>query len=911
MGKEPAPKPPPVDPTLGQKAVEVGLLTAAQLREVLLELSRPGVAEANLATLLVNKGFLSAAQVDALSGAPPKKLGKYKVGRELGRGGMGVVYEAEDTELGRRVALKMLIGSLHSDPQESALEEERFIREARLSANLPKHPQIIGVYEAGLLDGRRFIAMEYVEAKQFSDWRRQGSITLRQQITVLRDTAMAVDHAHRHGIIHRDLKPANILVDRKNHPHVADFGLAKRTNQSATLSLTSSGMVMGTPAYMSPEQAQGTKEIDLRADLWAMGIMLYEILTGRVPFEADSPIKVLAKILNDPISPPSTIIRGAPAALDASIEAVCMKALSKEARYRYPSARAFADDLGRWLRGERVSVATKTPPAGNRKLLWLAGAAAAVVVAGLVAWFALTPSAEERAAERAQQYVLEGRRLVKDGKYSDALVKFGQALAEDPSNREAATGKKDAENRLVAASRPAPPPPTDPSKARESAQKELAELDTALAALRDAERFGSARDLLTQATRRHPDEEWTTAIAARLETLRKAVDAVFAEAKTKAVSAKKAGDSAAANAAAGRVKEWKWPGLSEELDLELARTRETPAPAPPAPAPPVPAPVVKAPDPPLPAPAPPAPAPAPAGEVRPPAGFRAFPPVSGSMNAMNSMAFSPDGKTLLTTSYDHVVRLWDVASRTERMHLPDSILGRSCGFSPDGKWFAVGAIDGQLRIWDTAKVNGRTLTSGNSQVIGIAFTLDSKSLVVSTVDNWVKVWDVELGRTTKEFYGHPGGALGLALSPDGRYVAVGCVEPIVIIRELATGREVRRFEKFTDRTLYSVCYSPDGKRVAFGSDSGTLFVGSTETGTIKTLGSTSKGIRALTWSPNGKWIATTSEDSGLRIWDPATGSFTGFPYPDQGYYGVAISPKGDFMAAGAYDWSLHFWQLPK
>jgi len=356
MGKEPPPKPPPIDDALGAKAVEVGLITAAQLRDVLLELTRAGGVAPDVGKALVDRGLLSAAQLEILSGSSLKRLGKYVVVRELGRGGMGVVYEAEDSELGRRVALKMLLGSLHSDPQEAALEEERFIREARLSANLPKHPQIIGVYEAGVLEGRRFIAMEYVEGKQFSDWRRSGSITLRQQITVLRDTAMAIDHAHKHGIIHRDLKPANILVDRRNHPHVTDFGLAKRSNQSATLSLTSSGMVMGTPAYMSPEQAHGGLKVDHRADLWALGVMLYEILTGRVPFDAESPVKILYKAVNEPVPAPSTVIRGPNAALDAAIEAICMKALSKDPRYRYASARAFAEDLGRWLKGERISI---------------------------------------------------------------------------------------------------------------------------------------------------------------------------------------------------------------------------------------------------------------------------------------------------------------------------------------------------------------------------------------------------------------------------------------------------------------------------------------------------------------------------------------------------------------------------
>src|SRR5579859_1104468 len=457
MGKEPLPNLPLPDSSIGQKAVEVGLITANQLAEVLLELSKPGDPYPNVGAALVQKGLLSAAQLDVLSGAPLKRLGKYVIVRELGRGGMGVVYEAEDSELDRRVALKMLLGSLHSDPRESALEEERFVREARLSANLPKHPHIIGVYEAGILEGRRFIAMEFIEAQQLSEWRRQGSITLRQQITLLRDTAMAVDHAHRHGIIHRDLKPANILVDRKNHPHVTDFGLAKRTNQSATLSLTSSGMVMGTPAYMSPEQAHGGMEIDLRSDLWSMGVMLYEILTGRLPFDADSPVKILVKTLNDPVPRPSTVLRSPTAAMDKAIEAICMKALAKNPRQRYATARAFAEDLGRWLKGERVSVLTKT--SRSAKTAWLVGGAAALVAAALLAWLALSPTSEELAAERAQELTLQGHKLLKQGRYSDAIVKFGQALDEDKSNRDAAAGRREAEDRLIASARTAPPDP--------------------------------------------------------------------------------------------------------------------------------------------------------------------------------------------------------------------------------------------------------------------------------------------------------------------------------------------------------------------------------------------------------------------------------------------------------------------
>jgi serine/threonine protein kinase len=887
-GKEHQPDLPPIDDAIGQKAVEVGLITANQLADILQELSRLNLRSPSVGAALVDKGLLSAAQLDALSGAPLKRLGKYVIMREIGRGGMGVVYEAEDSELGRRVALKLLLGSLHSDPRESALEEERFVREARLSANLPKHPQIIGVYEAGILEGRRFIAMEFIEGQQLSDWRRQGSITLRQQIIVLRDTAMAVDHAHRHGIIHRDLKPANILVDRKNHPHVADFGLAKRTNQSATLSLTSSGMVMGTPAYMSPEQAHGGMKIDLRTDLWSLGIMLYEILTGRLPFEADSPVKILVKTINDPVPAPSSVVRTPSAALDSAIEAICMKALSKNPRQRYATARAFAEDLGRWLKGERVSVFTKS--SRSVQPAWLISVVGAAVVAGLTVWFALSPSGDELAAERARDFVLQGHRLLKEGRYSDALVKFGRALEEDRSNRDAMAGKQTSEERLVAAGRGVPPPPPssqDPEKLRESIKKDLVEVDASLAGFRKSENFGQGRDLLIQAARHRSEEEWSREIASRLEALRKTVDEEFSALRTKAVAAKKASDAAGVESAKTRMRIWKWPSLADELDLELASIRETTA---------VPAP-------------PPAPPPPSGGEIKAPPGTLAHAPIWGSMNAMNSMAFSPDGKLLITTAFDDTIRIWDIPGRIEHARIPEKFAGRCSAFSPDGKRVAAGAINGIIRVWEIAGLRGRTFTGELNQVMGVAFTPDSRQLISSSVDGYVRVWDVGTGLSVKEMKGHPRGALGLALSPDGRFVAVGTGEPMLKIWELATGKELRVITTAGRFPIIWVSYAPDGKSVAFGGGDGAVYVADPATGALRTLGTYLKPIHSLAWSPDGRAIAVASLDPSLRLWDPSTGAYTGYLL-EGGSFSVAFSPKGDVLAAGAGDWSLRLYDLP-
>jgi serine/threonine protein kinase len=234
------------DSFVGRKAVDLGLITSDQLHDVIDQLPEDAFledAETALAAALVTCGLLTQMQVDALleSNPPVRDLGKYRLGRKLGRGGMGIVFEAEDRQLGRRVALKMLRTMTDADPDEMAEDEERFVREGRLAAQLPKHPNIVSVYEAGDIKARRYIAMELIRGDQFHEWRRRKGVPLRLKVSVLRDVARAVDHAHRHGVIHRDLKPANILVDRDNIPHVTDFGLAKQMDRQAGGSLTCSG----------------------------------------------------------------------------------------------------------------------------------------------------------------------------------------------------------------------------------------------------------------------------------------------------------------------------------------------------------------------------------------------------------------------------------------------------------------------------------------------------------------------------------------------------------------------------------------------------------------------------------------------------------------------------------------------
>jgi serine/threonine protein kinase len=292
-------------------------------------------------------------------GAPPEtdpemKFAKYELIRRLGSGGMGIVYEARDTELDRKVALKTMFSRPLPDPEASRMDEDRFLREGRLSAKL-KHPNIVAVYETGVWLGKRYLAMELIDGKPMNEWRK-GFVSLRQEISVLRDVALAVQHAHENQIIHRDLKPQNVLIDSQGVPHVSDFGLAKQVDQAGAASLTGTGVVLGTPAYSSPEQAQGLKTIDHRTDVYSLGVMLYETLTGRTPFVAETLMVLLMKVVSEPVAPPSGVKRpGVTQPIDRAIEAICLKALAKKPEDRYPSAKDFAEDLTRWMEGRPIT----------------------------------------------------------------------------------------------------------------------------------------------------------------------------------------------------------------------------------------------------------------------------------------------------------------------------------------------------------------------------------------------------------------------------------------------------------------------------------------------------------------------------------------------------------------------------
>jgi predicted Ser/Thr protein kinase/tetratricopeptide (TPR) repeat protein len=316
---------------------------------------------------------------------PPQLPADYEVVRELGRGGMGVVYLARQKSLGRLVAVKVL----RPGEQTFGLIVRRFEEEARHLARL-RHANIVAVHEVGRADGEPYFTMDYIEGEPLTDRLARGTLTPSQALAILKPAAEAVRHAHEQGIIHRDLKPGNILLDRSGRAYVTDFGLARDLAQSSIL--TRPGEVMGTPAYMAPEQALGQADrIGEATDVHALGSILYEMLTGRPPYGQDAPARVLARLLDAEPVPPRRLDRRIP----RDLETIVLKALAKDPALRYATIGAMLEDLRRFEAGEPPLA--RRPGLPYRSWRWVRrhgrGIATAMLVAAgtVLVWSVIVP----------------------------------------------------------------------------------------------------------------------------------------------------------------------------------------------------------------------------------------------------------------------------------------------------------------------------------------------------------------------------------------------------------------------------------------------------------------------------------------------------------------------------------------
>jgi serine/threonine-protein kinase len=370
------------------------LWAAAQLAEALAQRSSPA---STVDFVPRNAPGPDSGAVSA--GGLPRTFGDYELLEELGRGAMGVVYKAYQGSLDRQVAVKMLLrGDLASEA-----DLARFRGEAEAAARL-KHPNVVSIIEVADRNGQAYFSMQYVEGTTLARLVAAGPLPARDAARYLTPICRAIHHAHQAGILHRDLKPSNVLIDADGVPHVSDFGLAKRlpTFQGAAADgLTQSGAIVGTPSYMAPEQAAGSRGVISQAsDIYSLGAILYELLTGRPPFQAATHVDTLLLVLEQEPVPPHLLNKK----VDRDLEMICLKCLQKPADLRYETAAQLADDLEAYLNGEPISaqssglaykvsrLLSETHHAAvleNWGLLWMWHSLALVILCSVTNWLYL------------------------------------------------------------------------------------------------------------------------------------------------------------------------------------------------------------------------------------------------------------------------------------------------------------------------------------------------------------------------------------------------------------------------------------------------------------------------------------------------------------------------------------------
>jgi WD40 repeat protein/serine/threonine protein kinase/tetratricopeptide (TPR) repeat protein len=794
---------------------------------------------------------LSHPAAPASGGALKVSVPGYEILGELGRGGMGVVYKARQVGLNRTVALKMVLAAEHAGPE----MVQRFRVEAEAIARLA-HPNIVQVYEVGEVDGRPYFSLEYVDGGSLAQLLQGQPQPPRVAAGLIETLARAVHVAHEAGVVHRDLKPANILLDVRfsindfrlnsdgsgtlprgglpppsgnrqspiGNPKITDFGLAKKLDSGA--GQTQSGSIIGTPSYMAPEQAAGQgKRLGPAADVYSLGAILYELITGRPPFRSDTPLDTLLQVLHDEPLPPHRLQPKVP----RDLETITLKCLHKEPARRYPSALALADDLRRFLDGEAVTARPATAWERGRRWARHHPTAAGVAAAGAL-----------------------------------AAVVFVALVLRDRAKLQAEHAQVEAERNKVEAER------DNVRGEKQRAMQRLVRLTVA-----NGGQHLNEGDLLlalpwfAEALRQEQDDPGRAAmhrvrLAAVLRQCPRLVHAWFHDAPVNAAAftpdarqVLTAGEDGVARlrflpgrepdgGAAGAEFDHGRPVRLAELrrdgrqlltvdDEGVARFWEVPD-----------------------------------GEVR------ALPP-TGVLHA----AYSADGSRVLTAGADRTARVWDAATgKAIGPPLRHAADVRQAAFSPDGAWVATASGDRTAVVWDAA--TGLPLAAPmphDGAVRSVAFSPDGQRLVTASDDHTARVWDVSTGEPVTPPLRHAGPVAAASFSPDGTAVVTASDDHTARVWDARTGTPLTAALSHGSEVLHAA-FSPEGRRVVTASDDNTARVWDVTTGRPITPPLRHNGtVRRAVFGPNGRAVLTASQDGVVRIWvvaddspgDPAGG----------------------------------------